>query len=167
MARSQPIARVTDAESYSLVMAIEMRRDRAQPVMARVGPADFHSHLGWRKFNFVVEYYEVRQTELGVLQGLLHRAAGIVHEGHGLEQHDALAFERAFRGLALKAAAPWCETMTPRDLVDGHEPDVVPVLRVFRAGITEADKQAHDAASSAVSAYFFLSPPPPPAGAFA
>ena len=57
--------------------------------------------------------------------------------------------ERAFGCLALKAAAPWCETMTPRNFIDGHEPDVVPVVRVFRAGITEANKQAHDAASPA------------------
>ena len=54
--------------------------------------------------------------------------------------------------------------MTPRNLIDGHEPDVVPVIRVLRAGVTEANKEAHDAASRG-PAYFFLSPPP--AGAFA
>ncbi|WP_291856539.1 hypothetical protein, partial [Bradyrhizobium sp.] len=37
--------------------------------------------------------------------------------------------------------------MTPRDFIDGHEPDIVPVVRVFRAGIAEANKQVHDAAS--------------------
>jgi hypothetical protein len=39
--------------------------------------------------------------------------------------------------------------MTPRNLIDSHEPDVVPVVRVFRAGITEANKESHDAASRA------------------
>src|SRR5262249_17955789 len=71
-------------------------------------------------------------------------------------QHNALALERAFRGLALKTTAPWCETMTPRDFVNGHEPDVVPVLRVFCAGITEANKESHDAASPAVSSLLLL-----------
>src|SRR5215470_9662318 len=55
--------------------------------------------------------------------------------------------------------------MTPRDFIDGHEADIVPVARIFRAGIAEADKEQHDAASRGVRAYFFLSPPP--AGAFA
>src|ERR1700688_3591200 len=54
--------------------------------------------------------------------------------------------------------------MTPRNSIDGHEADIVPVTRVFRAGIAEANKESHDAASRAL-AYFFLSPPP--AGAFA
>src|SRR5262249_60933135 len=54
--------------------------------------------------------------------------------------------------------------MTPRDFIDGHEADIVPVARIFRAGIAEADKEQHDAASRGVRAYFFLSPP---AGAFA
>src|SRR5260370_38721400 len=57
--------------------------------------------------------------------------------------------ERALRGLALKAAAPGCKTMTPRDLIDGHEADIVPVIRVFRARIAEANKESHDAASRA------------------
>jgi hypothetical protein len=37
--------------------------------------------------------------------------------------------------------------MTPRNFISGHEPDVVPVVRVLSAGITEANKEAHDAAS--------------------
>jgi hypothetical protein len=37
--------------------------------------------------------------------------------------------------------------MTPRDFINGHEADVVPVMRVFRAGIAETNKESHDAAS--------------------
>ena len=80
-------------------------------------------------------------AELEEVRGFLHRAPGLVHEGRGLEQHHPLTVERAFRSLALKAAAPWCETMTPRNFIDDHEPDVVPVVRVLRAGITEANKE--------------------------
>src|SRR5512142_2255605 len=36
--------------------------------------------------------------------------------------------------------------MTPRDFIDGHEADIVPVLRVLRAGIAEANEEQHDAA---------------------
>jgi hypothetical protein len=37
--------------------------------------------------------------------------------------------------------------MTPRNFIDRHEADIVPVMRVFRAGIAEANKKSHDAAS--------------------
>src|SRR5439155_7982320 len=154
MTGSQPIARMSHTQSYPFVVAVEMRRNRTQPIVTRVGPSDFYSHLGWRKFDFIVEHHEISQIELRVLEGLLHGAAGLVHVRRRLEQHDALAIERAFRGLALKTTAPWCETMTPCDFVNGHEPDVVPVLRVFRAGITEANKQAHDAASRVLVRWF-------------
>src|SRR5258708_19330800 len=81
--------------------------------------------------------------------------------------------ERALRGLALKAAAPGCKTMTPRDLIDGHEADIVPVIRVFRARIAEANKESHDAASRARLLFLVATaggpfrptrrrPPPPP-----
>jgi len=52
----------------------------------------------------------------------------------------------------LKTTAPWCETMTPRNLVDGHEADIVPITCVFRAGIAEPNKQSHDAASPSLGA---------------
>jgi protein subunit release factor A len=39
--------------------------------------------------------------------------------------------------------------MTPRNFIDGHEADIVPVMRVFRAGIAEANKESHAAASRA------------------
>jgi hypothetical protein len=39
--------------------------------------------------------------------------------------------------------------MTPRDFIDQHETDIVPVAPVLRAGIAESDKEQHDAASRA------------------
>src|SRR5712672_1199175 len=39
--------------------------------------------------------------------------------------------------------------MTPRNFIDDHEPDIVPVMGVLRAGIAEANKESHDAASRA------------------
>jgi hypothetical protein len=47
--------------------------------------------------------------------------------------------------------------MTPRDFVDGHEADIVPVTLVSRTGIAEADKEQHDAASPSVVAQKFSS----------
>src|ERR1043166_8769969 len=101
--------------------------------------ADLHPHLRRRQFELVLEHGDVAGRDLEEVGCLLYGAAGLVHVRCRLEQHDALAIERAFGGLALKTTAPWCETMTPCDFLNGHEPDVVPVLRVFRAGITEAN----------------------------
>jgi hypothetical protein len=42
--------------------------------------------------------------------------------------------------------------MTPTDLVDGHEADIVPVPCEFRAGIAEPNKESHDAARPSASA---------------
>src|ERR1700735_2156915 len=37
--------------------------------------------------------------------------------------------------------------MTPRNFIGDHEPDIVPVMSVLRAGIAEPNKESHDAAS--------------------
>src|ERR1700694_4825371 len=123
--------------------------------MARVRPSDFNSYLGRWKFDFVVKDQEVSQAELGVFKGFFNRASRLVHEGQRLQQHNPFAIERALRGLALKAAALWCETTTPRNFIDDHKPDIVSVMRVFRAGIAEANKESHDAASRARLLFLF------------
>src|SRR5712675_1227349 len=124
-----------------------MRGDRAQPVMAGDPAADLDAYFRRRQFELVLKHGDLAGAKLEEVRGLLHGAPRLVHERRRLEQHDALAFERAFRRLALKTTAPWCETMTPRNFIDDRKTDVVPVVRVFRAGVTEADKEAHDAAS--------------------
>src|SRR6202158_1958844 len=149
MTRSQPIAGMTDAKPYPLIIVTDMRRDRTQPVMARVGSSDLHSYLGRWKFDFVVEDDEVSKVDTGVFKGFFDRAPRFVHESRGAEQDHPLMIERSFRGLALKTAAPGCETMTPRNFIDGHEADIVPVMRVLCTGIAEPNKESHDAASRA------------------
>src|ERR1700710_1338087 len=126
-----------------------MRRNRTKPVVTGAPAADLDAHLAVRQFELVLKHGDLAGRELEEIRRFLHRAARLVHERHGTKQHHALAIERAFRGLALKTAAPWCETMTPRNFIDHRETDVVPVMRVFGAGIAETNKQSHDAASRA------------------
>ena len=40
--------------------------------------------------------------------------------------------------------------MPPRDFIDRHEADIVPIIGVFRAGIAEANKESHGVASRLV-----------------
>src|SRR6267378_2760223 len=140
-------AGVTDPEPDAAIVVADMRGDRAQPVMAGNAAADLDAQLRRRQLKLVLEHGDLASAELEEVRGFLHRAPVIVHERRGLQQDHPLAIQRAFGGLALKAAAPWCKPMTPRDLVDGHKADIVPVTRVFRAGIAEANKKSHDAAS--------------------
>src|SRR5262249_20537323 len=142
-------AGMTDAEPHPAIVVADMRGDRAQAVVTGDAAADFHSHFPRRQLELVLEYGDLAGAELEEVRGFLHRAPGVVHIGRGLEQDHALALERAFRCLTLKAAAPWCETLTPCNLVDGHEADIVPVTLISRTGIAEADKEQHDAASRA------------------
>ncbi len=102
------------------------------------------------------------KAELEEVRRLADRLTGVVHVGRGLEQDHPLALQRAFGGLALKAAAPRSKSVTPRDLVDDDKADVVPVTLVLRTRIAEPHEETHDAPPS--SAYFFW---PPPAGALA
>src|SRR5215212_2621302 len=115
--------------------------------MAGDAATDLDANLRRRQFEFVLKHRDLAGRQFEEVCGFLNRAPGLVHERGRTKQNDALAIERAFGSLALKTAAPRCKTVTPRNFIDGHEPDIVPVVRVFRTGVTETDKQAHDAAS--------------------
>src|SRR6266436_10374882 len=142
-------AGVADPEPHPAIVVADMRGDRTQTVVAGNAAADLDAHLARRQFELILKHDDLARRELEEIRGLLNRAPRLVHEGRGPEQHHPLAIERAFRGLALKTAAPWCETMTPRNFIDDHEPDIMPVMGVLRAGIAEANKESHDAASRA------------------
>src|SRR3954470_12745692 len=138
---------MTDPEPHPAIIIADMRGDRAQPVMTGDAAADLHAHFCRRQFEFVLKHSDVGGGELEEIRCFLNCAPGLVHVGGRPQQNDLFAIERAFGSLALKTTAPWCKTMTPRNFIDGHKADVVPVVRVFRTGVTETDKQAHDAAS--------------------
>src|SRR3954467_14290053 len=138
---------MTDPEPHPAIIIADMRGDRAQPVMTGDAAADLHAYFRRRQFEFVLKHGDVGGTELEEVRGFLNRAPGLVHVSGRPQQNDLFTIERTIGSLALKTEAPWCKTMTPRNFIDGHEADVVPVVRVFRTGVTETDKQAHDAAS--------------------
>ena len=74
---------------------------------------------------------------------LAHGLAAEVHEGHGFEQDDARAVQRALRDHALKLGAPRAKAVILGDAVERHEADVVAVPLVFRARIAETYKELH------------------------
>src|SRR5579859_2331981 len=111
--------------------------------------ADLDANLRGRQFELILKHDDLAGPKLEEIRRFLNRPPRFVHESRRPKQDYLLMIERAFRCLALKAAAPRCKTMTARDFLNGHEADVVSVMRVFRAGIAEANKKSHDAASRA------------------
>src|SRR4051812_7466189 len=142
-------AGMTYSQPHAAILVTDMRGDRTQAVVTGDAATDLDAQLGRRQFELIVKHGDLARRELEEIRSLLNRASGVVHESRRAKQDHPLMIERAFRGLALKATAPWCKTMTPSNLIDGHEADVVPVMRVLRAGIAEANKKSHDAASRA------------------
>ena len=83
----------------------------------------------------------------------LHAVAREVHERPGLEQRDGIAraarpispFVQTPLNFSLKSGHP----VRAREMVDDHEADVVPVLLVLLARISEPDDEVHGGASDA------------------
>ncbi len=149
-------AGVADAEPHAGVVVADMGGDRAQPVVPGVAAAGLDAQLARRQIEFVMEHGNVAKRQLEETHRLADGAAGLVHVGRGLEQHDALPRQFALGGLALEAAPPRREAVAACHRVDRHEADVVAVALMLRAGIAQSDEQAHGGARPA-PAYFFLS----------
>ncbi len=72
--------------------------------------------------------------------GSAHRTAGLVHEGIRPQEPDLVVVDSDVGDLTRELRAPGA-TMPPRQLVDDHVPDVVPVVRVLPAGIAKSDHE--------------------------
>jgi hypothetical protein len=139
---------MADAEADPAVVVAAMGGDRPQAVMARIAAADLHPELGRGKVELVVEHGDVPQRDLEEVLGFPDRPPGLVHVGLRLQQQHLLAADHRIRRLGLEAPAPGARAMGARNLVHGHEADVVAVPGVAGSGIAEADEEAHRLAFS-------------------
>ena len=85
----------------------------------------------------------VAQGDFVKLRGFLHRVAGIIHEGFGLEQKHFFGTDHAFTRFALKARAPAHRVETTRDGINRHEADIMPVSGIARSGIAKTYEEQH------------------------
>ena len=143
---------MADADADAAKIGAEAGIDRAQAVMARRAAADAHLDLERREVELVVEDGERVDVELVEAQRLLNRVAAVVHEGLRLEQQDALAADAAFRDQAAELLRPGPKAVRLGDDVGGHEADIVPLERILRAGIAEADPELHRRSASVSAA---------------
>jgi hypothetical protein len=111
--------------------------------MPGIAPARFHAQLAGRQIKLVMEDNYVGQVDLVKPRGLGHGASGFVHIGLGLKQQHARGSDGAFARQTLKSFPQRGEIEFARNGVDRHEADVVPVVRIFRAGVSQSDKERH------------------------
>src|ERR1051325_5642879 len=112
-------------------------------MVAGATAADAPLHLERREVELVVEDRQRVIVELVEAQRLLNRVAAVVHEGLRLEEEDAVAAEASFGDQTAELLLPWAEIVHFGDDVGGHEADIVPVKRIFRARISKADPELH------------------------
>jgi hypothetical protein len=117
--------------------------DRAQAVVARKPAADADLHLERGEIELVVEDGERFLVELVEMQRLLNCVAAVVHEGLRLQQQHPVPADAALSNQASEFFLPRPEVVNLGDEVGSHHPDIVPVKRIFRAGISEAHPNLH------------------------
>src|SRR6202521_4615911 len=140
---------MTDADAHAGKLVAEMRRNRAQAVVPGVATPGFHLELAGSEVEFVVEDVDVALCDLEIAARLADRAAAVVHEGLRLQQHHALARDRALAGEAMEALLPGAQSVPLGDAVDRHEADVVAMPGVLAARVAETDEELHGATFAA------------------
>jgi hypothetical protein len=111
--------------------------------MPRRAAAGLHLHLERREVELVVEGGNIGEFDLEEAHRFADRTAALVHEGGRLQQQDAFRPDPTERGPALELLLPGLEAMHLGDRIDGHEADIVPVERILRPRIAEADPELH------------------------
>ena len=115
-----------------------------RPLWPGRAAAVLHLDLERREVELVVEHGQRVGAQLVEAQRLADRAAAVVHEGRGLEQQHLFAADPAFLQPARgTSSAPGRSHALSAMRVDRHEADVVPVQRILRTRIAEADPDLH------------------------
>src|SRR5690606_37720170 len=134
---------MADADPDAAKVGTQMLIDRAQAVVSCSAAAALHFDLERGEVEFVVKYGERLYVELVKAQRFTHRAAAFVHVRRRLQEQYLVAADPAFLQPALELLLHGPEAMHLGDDVERHEADVVPVHRVLRTGISEANPELH------------------------
>ena len=128
-----------DANAEELGRA-ERLPDRPQPVVTREPAAEAHLDAAGVEVDVVVDDGDLLRRQLEEARSGGERAAGEVHVRLRLQQCELQAVEPDLGELAGELRLERA-VVTPRQLVDDHPADVVPVVDVLAAGVAEADDE--------------------------
>ena len=137
------VAGMSHTHADPVVMRPDMLMDGTQPIMPRMPAARLAAQLAGGEVNLVMKHGHICAVELVEPHGLPNRLARLVHEGCGFQQHDLLRAQAAFADLPLKLRFPRPKPVILRHSVQRHEANIMPVARIFYAGIAEACKEFH------------------------
>src|SRR5262249_27764011 len=121
----------------------DVRRERTQPVVARVAATALDANLARREIELVVEHDDVADGDLQIALRLAAGASAVVHERLRFEQDDPLPAEAPLADEAMKALAPGRQAVALRHALKRHEADVVAMASIRCARIAQADQQLH------------------------
>ncbi|MNE63427.1 hypothetical protein D3C80_1587770 [compost metagenome] len=124
-----------------------MADQAADAVLTRGAAAGLHAEAAGGQVDLVVEDDDLAGFDLVEARRLADRAAALVHIGLRLHQQDldraVGAIDLALADDGLELGPLGTEAPAARDLVHGHEADVVAVLFVFGARIAQTGDDDH------------------------
>ena len=139
------VAGVTDAKPQAFVVIADMGRDGAQAIMTGDAAPGFDPAFGWSEVELIMQDHDVVETDLMEARRLANRTTTFVHVGLGLKQHYPFTGDGALADKPLKARAGRWKAVPPGDGVNRHEANVMTVAGVGSTGISEPDKEQHEA----------------------
>ncbi|MNX84031.1 hypothetical protein D3C86_1158110 [compost metagenome] len=141
------LARMADAHAAPAEVGAQVADQAADAVLARCAAAGLHAEAARGQVDLVVEDDDLAGFDLVEARRLADRAAALVHIGLRFHQQDldraVGAVDLAFADDGLELGPLGTEAPAARDLVHGHEADVVAVLLVFGARIAEPCDDDH------------------------
>jgi hypothetical protein len=99
--------------------------------MPRNPATKLHPQLAGCQIKLIMKGHHILGRDFQEGGGWLHGITTRIHVGLWLERQDALPANGPFRHFTLEALPPRAEAMTPRNLIQGHEADIVPLTRMF------------------------------------
>ncbi|MDF2761400.1 MAG: hypothetical protein K0S83_134, partial [Thermomicrobiales bacterium] len=126
--------------------------DRLETIMPAGASPGTEPHGTERQVDVVHDNKHVGERGLIPVHGFPHREPAQVHVRPRLEQHDFFSIIENFDKVGAKAVASFTRGMTPNELVDDHETEVVPCRGVLSARVPQTHDDLHNQDASQATA---------------
>src|SRR6185312_4079811 len=134
---------MADADAHAPVIRTDRIVDRAQAIVPAIAAAALHPELALDEIDIVMDDRDRAGLDLVKPRRRADAVAARIHEGLGLQRHDARLADHAFGERALEFAAKRREPIALGNRVERHEAEIVAIHRVAGSRIAEPDEKAH------------------------
>ena len=138
---------MADADAAAAEIALDMRLDGTQTVIAGMTAAGFQAEFSGRQIQLVMEDDNPVGRNVVITRGFAHGAATFIVIGAGFQQQDFFGtgrrLDRALAHRTLEARLPGAQTPIIGNLIECEKADIVAVIAIFRVRIAQTDDQQH------------------------